>query len=204
MGWGVKQNIRFAHFKRQFKTQDGPSDHTPSKSDDTLFGHSDDAPICRNPSSIQAFRLFRDGVYNPSSVLCVSKEIDSSPAAVFPNVTFACTNERSVTAFEELNVKTVGPELRKSEIAGRFDLIIDLNPLFPINRLIGYIRSGDYILSTNRRHSADRLLRSPKLEIVAVVQSHFDILRIEESKSKIELLLMDHFEANNLYTLKKL
>lgn len=124
-------------------------------------------------SEIAMYKVFRDKVYNPQSVLYPSCGFDASPSKAFSKITFVDLedgNQGCVRMLQELGLHAIKQDIRKYIPAEEHDLLILENPGTPTEWNVPYIRSGGYVLSNNYHLNASWLnAQKDKFSLVGII-----------------------------------
>jgi len=108
---------------------------------------------------------FRDGVYNPRSVLYPSCGYDASPAQVFDRVTFVDIEqgtEGCVGKLQEAGLHAIKGDIRDYHPQEEHDLLILLNPAIPSSWTTQHLVQGGFILANNYHGNASEMFRQPE------------------------------------------
>ena len=113
-------------------------------------------------NQVVLYTVFRDNLFNPDFVLYPCCGIDSSPAAVFKNVTFVDIRNDCIEVLQRAGYNAIASDIRiyRSEVL--HDLLILLNPTISFEYASGHLRQGGFVIANDYSRTATNMFGHPE------------------------------------------
>lgn len=144
-------------------------------------------------SSIQAYTLFRDRIYNPRSVFYPCCSADASPSRVFGNITFLDRDKAAIDALKRIGLGALAMDIEEYNPVAKHDLLLLMNPAISPELATPHLVSGGYVIANDYHSTATDLNGQRKFfELIAAMK-----LETEEGVVKIpeKMLLITDLEG---------
>lgn len=141
---------------------------------------------------VTIYRVFKEQVYNPKSVLHPCCAYDASPSKVFDNVTYVDIDEASMEMFRRFGLKAFGQDIKTYQPTEEYDLVIILNPGVSTESITQHLKQGGYVLSNDYHANATWMHEHPEQFLL---WGTIDLITIDVENEKYEAVVSRDLEG---------